>query len=175
MSTVIRVSDSCYERLKRLAEPFVDTPSDVVERMLDFYDAHSEGDGRYGSPGTETPLPSLKGAEIPDDSGLIGREIVSFTFLGKEYHPRFAKEVLVTVASELYKRHSSDFDRCLHLSGRSRQYFSRNKNELDLPKRIANSPYYVMTKLDKDRIVLIAKRLMREFGYSDSDLTIVTG
>jgi len=174
MSAVIRVSDSCYERLKQLAEPFVDKPSDVIERILDFYDAHSSGDGHRVASSTETFSPSLKGTETPDETSLIGKKITSFSFLGKEYHPRSAKQVLVIVAGELYKRHKNDFDRCLHLKGSARRYVSRNKGELEDPKRIADSPYYVMTKLDKDRIREMARKLMREFGYSDSDLTIET-
>lgn len=35
MSRVIRVSDEVYERLQQLAEPFVDTPSAVIARLLD--------------------------------------------------------------------------------------------------------------------------------------------
>lgn len=40
VSKVIRVTDSVFQHLQALAEPLVDTPSDVVERLLAFYDQH---------------------------------------------------------------------------------------------------------------------------------------
>lgn len=43
MSKVIRVSDEVFTRLQRLAEPFVDTPSDVIETLLDDHDERFEG------------------------------------------------------------------------------------------------------------------------------------
>ena len=170
MSTVIRISNPCYERLKQLNKGF-ETPSGVIERLLDFYDAHSSADGHHVPSSTEARLPSLKVTESPD---LTYKKIVSFSFLGKEYHPRFGYEVLLTVAGELYRRHGEDFDRCLHLGGRKRRYVSRNESELVRPKPIPDSPYYVMAKLENNHIRMVARKLMREFGYSDSDLTIDT-
>jgi len=38
VSKVIRVTDPVFQRLQALAEPLVDTPSDVIERLLSFYD-----------------------------------------------------------------------------------------------------------------------------------------
>jgi len=38
MSKVIRISAEVYERLQAHAQPFVDTPSDVIERILDQYE-----------------------------------------------------------------------------------------------------------------------------------------
>ena len=42
MTPTIRISDETFERLKKLAEPFVDTPGHVVERLLDLHDARHE-------------------------------------------------------------------------------------------------------------------------------------
>lgn len=50
MSKVIRIADSVFERLQRLAQPFVDTPSDVVERLLDDYDGTHGGASEAPSP-----------------------------------------------------------------------------------------------------------------------------
>ena len=38
MSPVVRVSQDVSERLKAHAEPFVDTPSSVIERLLDYFE-----------------------------------------------------------------------------------------------------------------------------------------
>ena len=53
MSTIIRISDSTFERLKALAEPLVDTPATVIDRVLDFYDKQNNR-----SVSTKRPLPS---------------------------------------------------------------------------------------------------------------------
>jgi hypothetical protein len=38
MSKVIRISEETFIRLQELAEPLVDTPATVIERLLDFYE-----------------------------------------------------------------------------------------------------------------------------------------
>jgi len=42
LSKVIRISQSIFERLQKLAVPLEDTPADVIERLLDFYDANQK-------------------------------------------------------------------------------------------------------------------------------------
>ena len=41
MTEVIRISESIFQRLQVLATPLVDTPASVVEKLLDFYEAHN--------------------------------------------------------------------------------------------------------------------------------------
>ena len=38
MGPIIRISDETFSRLKRIAEPFIDTPSSVIEGLLDLYE-----------------------------------------------------------------------------------------------------------------------------------------
>jgi hypothetical protein len=45
MSQIIRVSESVMGRLKSLAEPFVDSPCDVIEKLLEIHDQHHEKNG----------------------------------------------------------------------------------------------------------------------------------
>ena len=42
MSPVIRIPDSTYERLKRFAEPFVDSPADIIDKALDSLEQQKE-------------------------------------------------------------------------------------------------------------------------------------
>ncbi|WP_457653116.1 hypothetical protein [Rhodocaloribacter sp.] len=44
MSKVIRISQQIFSRLQQLAEPLVDTPASVIERLLDFYQEHKHKD-----------------------------------------------------------------------------------------------------------------------------------
>jgi hypothetical protein len=38
MTPVIRITEQVFRRLQRLGEPLVDTPSSVIERVLDHYE-----------------------------------------------------------------------------------------------------------------------------------------
>ena len=38
MAPVIRISDEVFRKLQSLGEPFVDTPSTVIERVLEYYE-----------------------------------------------------------------------------------------------------------------------------------------
>jgi hypothetical protein len=52
MSTTIVIPEATYERLQRHATPFIDTPSSVIERLLDAYES-----GQSGQP---------KGSHLPE-------------------------------------------------------------------------------------------------------------
>ena len=39
MSKVVRIPESVFQRLQKLATPLVDTPANVIERLLDYYDS----------------------------------------------------------------------------------------------------------------------------------------
>jgi negative regulator of replication initiation len=103
----------------------------------------------------------------------INKKIRNFILFGKNYAPRYWKELLVTVSNEMYHRHSSDFDKCLNLRGSKMRYFSTRANELSHPVQIANSQYFVETKLNSNSIVKRSRDLMALFGYKENDLKVV--
>ncbi len=82
------------------------------------------------------------------------------------------KKMLIDISTELHNSHPDSFMKCLILKGRTRQYFSKNKNDLYYPKQINNSEYYVETNLSANDIVKILKDLMRLLGYKESELQI---
>ncbi|MBW2307970.1 MAG: hypothetical protein JRG73_13675 [Deltaproteobacteria bacterium] len=45
MSRVIRISESIFQRLQKLAIPLEDTPASVIEKLLDFYDSRDKQAG----------------------------------------------------------------------------------------------------------------------------------
>ncbi len=46
MTQTIQISDETYGRLKKIAEPFVDTEASVIDRLLDFYHQNANGQPR---------------------------------------------------------------------------------------------------------------------------------
>jgi hypothetical protein len=123
---------------------------------------------------TPGPRPSIRRPQTspgPSDD-YINKTIRGFTLLGRTHHPRSWKDLLVTVAEEMYRRHVSEFDRCLSLRGSRMDYFSTHGNNLSQPVQIAGSKYFVETKLNSNSIVKRSRDLMALFGYKESDLSV---
>src|SRR6266571_6815334 len=55
MAPVVRISDDVFRRLQRLGEPLVDSPSTVIERVLDHYEAAHSIRGAPTSAGSFSP------------------------------------------------------------------------------------------------------------------------
>ena len=111
--------------------------------------------------------------ETTDATDFINKKVRSFTLFNETYNPRTWKELLVTVAEEMYRRHAQDFDKCLSLRGSKMAYFSLNANDLSQPVQIKDSKYFVETKLNSNSIAKRSRDLMALFGYEESDLIVV--
>jgi hypothetical protein len=98
--------------------------------------------------------------------------IISFQLLGSIYRARTWKELLVLVSEEMYRRHSTEFSRCLSLRGSRMIYFSQKPSELSRPMRIAGSNFFVETKLNSNSIIKRSRELMGLFGYKEHDLRV---
>lgn len=117
----------------------------------------------------QTPKPRVPS---PAGDGYINKQIVGFTLFGKTHRPRNWKELIISVSEEMYRRHSAEFDRALMLRGSKMAYFGLRANELSQPSQIADSRYFVETKLNSNSIVRRCRELLSLFGYKDSDLQI---
>jgi len=126
---------------------------------------------RPSLPATPYPAPRPR-VSGPSDDGYINKQIVAFTLLGREHRPRNWKELMVTVAEEMYRRHPAEFDRALGLRGSKMAYFGLSSNELSQPSRVSDSKYFVETKLNTNSIVRRCRELLSLFGYRDGDLNI---
>ncbi len=125
------------------------------------------------SPAPPKPYqPPRPGVSESSTDGYINKQIVAFTLLGKTYRPRNWKELMVTVAEEMYRRHPADFERALMLRGPKMAYYALHANQLSQPSQISDSKYFVETKLNTNSIVRRCHGLLSLFGYSDTDLSI---
>jgi len=129
----------------------------------------------------EPPTPPIKPVSVPvatpkpisyPDGSYINRRIRSFQLLGKTYHPRTWKELLVLVSEEMYRLHSAEFSRSLSLRGSRMSYFSQQPNELRQPMQITGSDFFVETHLNSNAIVRRSRELMGLFGYRKNDLQV---
>jgi len=118
--------------------------------------------------------PSQQTAEKKND---VKKEIKSYIFLGKKYGPSTWKELLVTACEDIYKSHSSEFHKCLHIGSDTQLYFSKDKKDLEDhdPVPIGNSGYYVMTDFNGGDTLQLVQRLLVIFGYNQDDIKIPLG
>ena len=98
--------------------------------------------------------------------------------------PRFQAErdavgKFLVILSHLYGRHSKGFERVLNVSGRRRKYFGRSSEDLAkygrsvFPKRIPDSPYWVVTNNDTAKKRQILADAMRLLAYEEAAITAV--
>jgi len=86
MPQVIRVTEVLFDRLKALAEPFVDTPADVIERLIDHYERSPKKQDLQPAPlggkrsASQTPLnrePRERGTTVELDDRVIHADTVA--------------------------------------------------------------------------------------------------
>jgi predicted type IV restriction endonuclease len=156
---------------------------DVVDIEAFLRTVFTESSVTFSPPSPSPKREILRAAVVPtphaitmlrssSDLAFIGRTLESFTLFEKKYNPRTWQELLLTVATEVYRRHPSDFDKCLSLRGSRMLYFSRNPNELSLPRQIADTGYYAEAKLSSNSIVRRCRDLLALFGHDANDLQI---
>jgi hypothetical protein len=74
MSRVVRISETSFQRLQKLAVPLEDTPSSVIERLLDFYDSQSNPDTyKKEPPSAHTRVPRMDWVKQKEDHALLNR------------------------------------------------------------------------------------------------------
>jgi len=123
-----------------------------------------------------TPGAPARHAVKPSDAAssydYINKRLEGFSLLGQTYGPRTWQELLLTVAGELWRRHQSDFAKCLSLRGSKMVYFSRDPADLVVPRRICDSPFFAEMKLNSNAIVRRCHELMALFGHTARELEI---
>ena len=81
------------------------------------------------------------------------------------------REGLEKLSEKIYSE-VDDFSPALDISGRSRNYFSRDEQELNRPQSILDSGYYFEGNLSSKQTVSVCKKLVNKFGYEEDDLEI---
>jgi hypothetical protein len=88
---VVRLPDSLYRRLQEHAEPFVDTPANVIERLLDAYESHTTlTDSEVISDGPEAPVSPGTDADMHENARADG-EVKQRQQRGSQRLPRAVK------------------------------------------------------------------------------------
>ncbi len=102
------------------------------------------------------------------------RRPASFTFDSESLAVSSWPDLLVGVCSMIRERHPSEFEKILDIRGRTLPYFSRNEEEVNLPRQIGDSGIYASCQGAGVLIEARAQKVLELFGYENNALTIQT-
>ncbi len=96
----------------------------------------------------------------------------SFTFESERNEVRSWPELLTGLCEIMKARYPQDFEKILEIRGRSIPYFSRNPEEVHLPREIGDTGIFASCQGAGDLIERRARRVVSLFGYPESALVI---
>jgi predicted type IV restriction endonuclease len=153
------------ETTKRFITSQIDPKADVASILKQKAEAPSEED--------KATSPKQSSTAFKKDE-FTGKNIVSFTFMGKKHEVDSWKAMLLKVCEIVAQEHQDDFDTVLTLLGTNREYFSRNPYELLTCEKIPGTEMYVDVNLSAVGVVVLSHRILSLFGYKEKDLSIKT-
>ncbi len=124
------------------------------------------------APSVKSAFPSLSNEKVRRETRKR-RRILGATVLGVYRELRSGKGMWIFVVEQVQARHPQDFlGKAAHLRGSKREFVSgdyRNKNR---PEEVGDTGVFVETDFTIDEFEDLSRRLLKLFGYSDSDLQI---
>lgn len=171
---------------KLISEPdelLIDLLAEATEKLCGYKPAHSAVEhfisanlSKIGTPyrseaEKKVDLPKIKIGTETNES-YISKSVTAFNFKGTRYEVRFWKDILIKICNLMSSMHRNNFERVLNLQGRKRPYFTKNSNELRIPKKIKGTDIFVEINLSANSIVKMCLDVLSLFGYSKEDFTI---
>ncbi|MXX63947.1 MAG: hypothetical protein F4Z36_02575 [Acidimicrobiia bacterium] len=149
----------------------------IIKRCHEYleYLGHSPDDltietdeGKSADPAPPQPPPA-------STTRRAGTKPAAIELWGDRIEVRSWKEVLVGVATKLYRRHGYEFNQILELKGRTRPYASFSPDDFKYGSaEIANSGIHIDTNMSAGQVQRRCAELLELFHHSPDDLTIET-
>lgn len=124
--------------------------------------------------GPSDPKEGRRKTPGPEAGNYTGTSVHSFTLFGESHPVSSFKELLVVVCEKVADRHPDDFHQVLQLTGRKRDYFSREYEDMKRPEKIPGTDIYVETNLSANDCVKRCRQVLSLFGHEKDALTVVT-
>ncbi len=170
MMPTIRIDDDVWEFLQKQARPFVDSPNDVLRRLLLAPDQVMRVEPR-AEISLKTGATEIANNRIEED--FTGHRITGYRLHGRKVLCRTFKELLVNLSNELRSSDHAAFDKvALRLHGTKRSYFSKNPNDLKFPLQLTGHGMFVETNLNANLIAGICRDLIKGLGIKEADFEI---
>lgn len=100
------------------------------------------------------------------------KKINGFNFLNQNISANSWRQLFIKFIEKINEENNVDFSKITLVTGKKRPYFTINKNELRVPKKINNTKYFAETNLSANSIVSIIKDVLVNFNYHLEDLSI---
>jgi negative modulator of initiation of replication len=150
----IEIDEDVFGHLLKNVSDFGETPNSVLRRLLGV-----SGSNHGSSQAPANPVQSfLNSTEFRFSKGAVGR--------------------FLAILSWLYTKQTDQFKVVEAIRGRGRIYFSTSAEELELsgrsvnPKRIPNSPYWVITTTPTELKKEMLSEVMKALGYDSASIRI---
>lgn len=129
------------------------------------------------SPINAHPPEPASSTDTKDGVRLIGsasgKKPIAFYFLGTKYPVSSWKEVLQRLSEKMYTKYPTEFgEKVYELRGRSWPYYSRNRSDLNKPRSVGSSGWFVGARGRADSVLKQCYELLSRFGHDKSDLEI---
>ncbi len=173
-----------WEKIMREPEKWLAEPLAEVTRELSGYkpdmDIIKEFIHAKGEMKSEVaPVSKLKPSVSPGKStatiqgeDYAGKSLTAFIFKGKRYEVKSWKAMLVGVCETILSQYKGDLDVLFTISGRGKEYFSRNPYEFLNCEKISGVNIYVDVGLKAKEVVDLVYKIILLFGYKESDLVL---
>lgn len=119
------------------------------------------------------PLDTRLGHNIYED--FTNTKPLAFEFEGKKYRVSSWTDMLVKTCHILYKEDSYLFKSFLHdreFNGEKKKYFSKDKCQLKIPRKIPDSDIYLDTCANSNEITRRIRRLLQEYNKTMIDYLV---
>lgn len=139
--------------------------AEIVEEFL------AKNSSRFllaGGQMTSGPVPPTRRKRM----SVTGKTVKGFSLRGAKYKVDNWRDLLTTLCELLVDQHRHEFETVFSLRGRKRQYFSRNPNDLFVPRKLKNADIYVEVNHSAYRVAKLCSDVVSLLGYSESDLII---
>ncbi|MCE1247023.1 MAG: type I restriction enzyme HsdR N-terminal domain-containing protein [Firmicutes bacterium] len=154
----------------KLSDKVINQYRSVCEEALKDITTNSITSGSHVPVVSSAKLPENQPVAVSQD--FTGMKPEKFIFLGKEHIVKNWRDILVEISYEIYLRHKDKFNKVFEIKGKTRDYFSADQKLLKDAVNIGDSGIFAEGNLNTNNIVNICKRLLVEFGYSETDLKI---
>jgi hypothetical protein len=118
------------------------------------------------------PAVQPKSKAVAPKQDYAAKSIKAFTFKGKRYDVKSWKAMLVRICETIFPLHKDDLEVLFTLSGKDKEYFSKNPYEFLNCEKISGTNIYLDVGLGVREIVDLAYKLIVLFGYKESDLVL---
>jgi negative modulator of initiation of replication len=165
----IEVDERIYELLLHQTTRFGESPSEVIERLINGSASHP-GSGRTRQHQEEVGPATQQKASPRTPQDPLGSFLNGPSFLVQGN----AVGRFLAILSWLCNQHPQRFEEVLRLNGRKRKYFARSAEELEasgnsvMPKRIPDTPYWVVTNSPTQLKKQIIADVLRMLAYDPS-------